>query len=94
LPAGLLGPVLVVVAGVRAGDRPQVAFTVDEDQVGAPGSCGALPPLGIAVRTWVRGGVLTTFMPSLAKISSNAAVNLMSRSRMRTRKESVPSVRS
>jgi hypothetical protein len=40
----------VVMAGVLAEDRPQVPFAVDEHPVGALGSCGAYPPLGIAVR--------------------------------------------
>jgi hypothetical protein len=35
--------------GVLAEDRPQVPFVVDEHPVGALGSCGAYPPLGIAI---------------------------------------------
>jgi hypothetical protein len=46
-----MGPVPVVMAGVLAEKRPQVSFIVDEHPVGAFGSCGAYPPLGIAVRT-------------------------------------------
>src|SRR5262249_17893195 len=42
----------------------------------------------------VRGGVLTTCRPSLAKIPSKAQVNLASRSRMRNRKEPIRSPRS
>ena len=47
--AGLMGPVPVVMGGVLAEKRPQVSFIVDEHPVGAFGSCGAYPPLGIAV---------------------------------------------
>ena len=47
---GLMRVVPVVMAGVLAEDRPQVPFAVDEHPVGALGSCGAYPPLGIAVR--------------------------------------------
>jgi hypothetical protein len=59
--------------GVLAEERPQVPFVVDQHPVGALGSCGAYPSLGIAVRAWG---------PSSAKISSNALVNLASRSRI------------
>src|ERR1022692_963053 len=50
LLAGLVRAVTVVVAGVLSGDRPEVLFVVDEHPVGALGSCGPHPPLGIAVR--------------------------------------------
>ena len=46
-----MGPVPVVMGGVLAENRPQMPFVVDEHPVGAFGSCGAYPPLGIAVRT-------------------------------------------
>src|SRR5258707_15806907 len=42
----------VVMAGVLAGDGPQVPFGVDKHPVGALGSCAAYPPPGIAVRSW------------------------------------------
>ena len=42
----------------------------------------------------VRGGILTGFTPSLAKMASKAPVNLASRSRIRNRKEPVRSPRS
>jgi hypothetical protein len=94
LLAGLVRPVPVVVAGVLAEDRLQVAFVVDEDPVGALGSCCAYPPLGVQFARGVRGGAFTIFRPSLAKISSKAAVNLASRSRTRKLKELSPSLRS
>jgi hypothetical protein len=50
LLAGLVRPVPVVMAGVRAQDRPQVPFAVDEHPVGALGSCAAYPSLGETVR--------------------------------------------
>jgi hypothetical protein len=50
LLAGLVGPVPVVMAGVLAEDRSQVPFVVDEHPVGALGSCGAYPSLGVTVR--------------------------------------------
>jgi hypothetical protein len=50
LLAGLVGPVPVVMAGVLAEDRSQVAFVVDEHPVGALGSCCAYPSLGVTVR--------------------------------------------
>jgi ribosomal protein S12 methylthiotransferase accessory factor YcaO len=56
LLAGLMGPVPVVMAGVLAEDRPQVPFVVNEHPVGAFGSCGAHPPLGIAVRAGSAAG--------------------------------------
>jgi hypothetical protein len=50
LLAGLVGPVLVVMAGVLAEYQPQVPFVVDEQPIGALGSCGAYPPRGVTVR--------------------------------------------
>ena len=50
LLAGLVRAVPVVMAGVLAGDGPLVPFTVDENPVGALGSCAAYPPLGMALR--------------------------------------------
>jgi hypothetical protein len=52
LVAGLVGPVPVVMAGVLAEDRSKVPFVVDEHPVGALGSRGWYPTLGIAVRPW------------------------------------------
>ncbi len=49
LLAGLVGPVPVVMGGVLAEKRSQVPFAVDEHPVGAFGSCGAYPSLGIIV---------------------------------------------
>jgi hypothetical protein len=40
----------VVMVGVLAQDRLQVSFAVDEHPVGALGSCGAYPSLGVTVR--------------------------------------------
>ena len=51
LLAGLVGPVPVVMAGVLAEDRPEVAFVVDEHPVGALGSCCAYPSLGVTIRS-------------------------------------------
>src|ERR1019366_8686143 len=50
LLAGLVRPVLVVMAGVLAEDGPKVPFVVDQHPVGALGPRGAYPSLGIAVR--------------------------------------------
>jgi hypothetical protein len=50
LLAGLVGPVPVVMAGILAEDRSQVAFVVDEYPVCALGPCCAYPSPGIAVR--------------------------------------------
>ena len=47
--AGLVRAVPVVVAGVLAQDRAQVPFALDEHPVGALGSRGAYPSLGVAV---------------------------------------------
>ncbi len=44
--------VAVVVAGVPSGHCPQVPFVVDQHPVGAFGSCGAYPPLGVAIGPW------------------------------------------
>ena len=52
LLAGLVGPVLVVMAGLLAEDRSKVPFVVDEHQVGALGSCGAYPSVRVAGRAW------------------------------------------
>src|SRR5689334_20474814 len=49
LLAGLVGPVPVVMAGVLAEDRSQVAFVVDEHPVCALSPCCAYPSLGIAI---------------------------------------------
>ena len=49
LLAGLMRPVPVVMVGVLDEDRPEVPFAVDQHPVGALGSCGAYPSLGIAV---------------------------------------------
>jgi hypothetical protein len=43
-------------AGVLAQDRPQVPFVVDEDPVGALGSCGAYPSPGVTVRAGSAAG--------------------------------------
>ena len=69
-------------------------FVVDEQPVGALGSCAAYPSLGVAVCARCPGRVLTGFTPSLAKIVSKALVNLASRSRIRKRKEPIRSPRS
>jgi hypothetical protein len=52
LLAGLVRAVTVVVAGVFAEDRPEVPFVVDQHPVGALGSCGPNPPLGVTVGSW------------------------------------------
>jgi hypothetical protein len=49
LLAGLVGPVPIVMTGILAEDRPEVAFVVDQHPVGALGSCAAYPSLGVAV---------------------------------------------
>jgi hypothetical protein len=49
LLAGLVGPVLVVMAGVLAEDRSKVPFVVDQHLVGALGAGGAYRSLGVAV---------------------------------------------
>ena len=41
LLAGLVGPVPVLMVGVRAEDRSKVPFVVDQHPVGALGSCGS-----------------------------------------------------
>jgi hypothetical protein len=43
LLTGLVGPVPVVMVGVLAKDWPEVPFAVDQQPVGALGSCGAYP---------------------------------------------------
>src|SRR5260221_14566422 len=80
-------------AGVLARDRQKVPFAVDEHPVGALGSRGADPPLGITIRPRVRGGILITVTPSPAKMVAKTLVNFASRSRIKKRKEPVRSPR-
>jgi hypothetical protein len=90
----LVRPMIVVMPGVGPHHRPQMGFVVDQHPVRARGPYGAHPPFRIANRPGHPRRVFTTRAPSLAKTSSNAAVNLASRSRMRNRKDPIRSARS
>jgi hypothetical protein len=78
-------PVLVVVAAVDAEDVFEVAPAEDEDPVEAVSADGAHPALGegVGVRRLTAVGI--TLMPSPRKTSSEAWLNLVSRSWMRSR---------
>ena len=78
--------------GVLPENRSKMLFAVDQHPVGALGSCGAYPSLGVTVARGVRGGVFAIFTPSPAKIWSKALANLASRSRMTKRKELILAV--
>ena len=67
---------------------------LDQRPVGALGPDGPYPAFGVTVRRGARGGDVTVRTPSLARTSSNEAVNLASRSRIGKRKEPVQSARS
>lgn len=49
---GPVGPGGVVVLGVLVEDVPQVLLVVDEQAVGALGSCDAYEPLRVGVHAW------------------------------------------
>ncbi len=80
---------IVVVRRVGLQHRPQVRFAVDQHPVRAFGPDGPHPALGITIPRGARGGDFTTRTPASAKIASNTALNLASRSRIRNRNEPI-----
>src|SRR5215471_8130988 len=94
LLAGLVRAVPVVVVGVLAKDRSKVPFVIDQHPVSALGSCGAYPPLGVTIRPWRPRRGLDHLHALASEISSKARVNLVSRSRIRKRREPARSPRS
>jgi hypothetical protein len=78
---GLMRTMPVIVPRADSQDRPQVGFAVDQHPVSALGPYGPYPAFGITICPGVRGGDFTIRTPSLARTSSNMAVNLASRSR-------------
>ena len=81
LLAGLVRTMPVIVADVGVQYRPQVRLAVDQYPVRALGPNGPHPAFGVAIRPGRRGGDFTIRTPALTKTASNAAVNLVSRSR-------------
>lgn len=84
LPAALMRTVRVVVTGVPGEDAAKVALAANQQVVQALPAEGADEPLGMALAIGERTGVLITRIPIEANTSSNAAVNLQSRSRINT----------
>lgn len=84
----------VEMVGVFAGHADGVPFVVEQVPVSAFLSDGADESFRVAVRPWCPGGVLMTVTSSEVKTASNAGVYLVSRSRMRNRKEAARSPRS
>lgn len=70
-----------------------MALTVHQHPVRALGPDGPFPAFGITVAPGVCGGVFTIYAPSLVNTSSNAAANLPSRCRIRSRNEPIRSAR-
>jgi hypothetical protein len=87
LVQALVRAVVIEVANVAVEDAAGVSFVVDQHPVGALGADAADQPFRVAVAWGVRGGILTTSMPSEANTASKASVNLASRSRIRKRTE-------
>src|SRR5713226_803741 len=75
-------PVGVVVIGVLAEDEPEVPFTDDQHPVQALTAGVGDPAFRDRVRLGARTGVLIIRAPAAASTTSNAAVNLASRSRI------------
>ena len=88
-----MGPFGVVVLDVRDEDGTEVSFAGDEEAVGAFGAGCAYPSFGerwtVALRRGRDDGCAVA-----GELASNAAVNLLSRSRMRNRKHPALSPRS
>ncbi|MGW7603549.1 hypothetical protein, partial [Streptomyces antimycoticus] len=80
-PAHASGLNLVVL--VVGEDRAQVPLAGDEEPVGALGTAVRIHRSANALGRGLRGGVGMTGVPFPAKTASNAAVNLLSRSRIR-----------
>ena len=78
--APLVRPVVVERGYVLADHGLRVALVVDQHVVGVLAAEATSPAFDKAVRLEVRGGVLTTVMPSAVKTSSKAVVYLASRS--------------
>ena len=76
-------PVGVVVIGVLAEDEPQMPFTSDQHPVQTFAAGAPDLALGDRVRARRRTGVLTMRTPAAVTTASKAAVNLVSRSRIR-----------
>jgi hypothetical protein len=73
----------VVVPGVLSQDDPQVAFAEDQHPVGDLRPGGEHEPFGVAFARGASTGVLMMRTPVAVNTASNAAVNLVSRSRIR-----------
>jgi len=84
----------VVVLEVPGQNMPQVLLVPDHRPVHPLGPDGTHPPFGVRVGLRRPGGILTAVMPAAAKTASNAAVNLVSRSRIRNRSRCAWSSRS
>ena len=61
--------------GVLVQDHAQVPLAGDQHSVGDLGAGGAYPPLGVGVRSRLRGGIFTTSIPVPAITASNTSVN-------------------
>jgi hypothetical protein len=94
LVEALMRSVVIEMAHLLVNDGTGVSLVVDQQSVGALLANAANEPLGIAVGSRRRGGILTTSMPSEAKTASKVAVNLVSRSRIRKRNEVIRCPRS
>jgi hypothetical protein len=73
-------PAAVVMAHVDVENLLELAATDDQEPVEAFAAGAADPALDVRVRIWRPDGVRMTLTPSLAKMASNAAENLLSRS--------------
>jgi hypothetical protein len=94
LLASLVRSVVIEMPNVLVKDCGGVPLVVDQNTVSALCADAAHKSLGVAVRSWCRGGIFTVSMPSPANTASNDVANFVSRSRSRNRNWAVRSSRS